>query len=43
MEDKPKIPCKNAYYLQVNDKAVLCLRLIIVGLNHRAEKSRGDI
>ncbi len=43
MEDKPKIPCKKAIYLQVNDKAVFCLRLIIFGLNHRAEKCRGEI
>jgi hypothetical protein len=42
MEEKPKIPCKKAYYLQVNNKAV-SLGLIIFGLNHRAEKSRGDI
>jgi hypothetical protein len=30
-------------YIQVNDETVLCLRLIIVGLNHRAEKCRGEI
>ncbi len=41
MDDKPNI-LRPIIYIHVND-ATGCLRLIIFGLNHRAEKCRGEI